>query len=387
MVDALMKVEYVFAPTPARMLALAAMALYAGAALASWAGRSGRCTPGQRTLMHWGFMAIACLVVRHLGHGEMAQGILFGTSVAVMLLAVGSAALGHPAQEAPQGRGWVGMFMVATTLMLFLAGFYGFVLWRGVGVLLWRGAVPLVIEGLVVLSLWQEPEEYSVMPAAKREAGDGHAMRMASAGTGETRWNSGAIVAAMEQARKREGLRKDWRWVVLAVWAGAAALVGVGAWAATRGELGVPAADLSISTQAIAGTLLSMALVLPMVRWTRRAADEEPVWEAVGSHMGIIFLNLCALLPALALWPYVRTILPAIRPGLAGLGWPIDWGHFRPLVFPYACWRIDTVALVLGSLVLLPAWMGKWKLGRAEGLLLVLGYLAYVMLTALGVRG
>jgi hypothetical protein len=376
MAEALMRIEHLLRPSPAKWLALGAMALYAGALLASWAGRSGRCTAGQRALLNWGLIGIVCWVVRALGWPEMAQRILFGTSVAVLLLGIGSAALVHPAGLMPQRRGWIGLWMLATTLMVFLVGFYGFALWRGAGVVLWRGAAPLVIEGLVVLSLWQEPEEFGEVAAKATAAKIGQ-------------WDGGEPKARWNGANSVEP------WLVLLVWGLAAGMVGCGGWAATQGAQSVRLANDSVSIQAIAGTLLSAALVLPMLRSSRTSASpvesrpwrRQPLWNAMGPLMGIVFLNLCALLPSLALWPYLRTILPALPAELRGWGLQIDWSHFQPLVFPYACWRIDAVALLLGSLLLLPAWMGKWKLGRAEGVMLVGGYLVYVLLTLAGVRG
>ena len=77
-------------------------------------------------------------------------------------------------------------------------------------------------------------------------------------------------------------------------------------------------------------------------------------------------LNLCLLLPVLAIaWRVRRMLAPwATEP---------EW-----LPFPMAAWRLDAVLILIVGAVLLPVALGRWKLGRTEGVVLVVVYAAYL---------
>lgn len=60
--------------------------------------------------------------------------------------------------------------------------------------------------------------------------------------------------------------------------------------------------------------------------------------------------------------------------------------ELTPLVVPWASWRIDSLVLVIVSVLLLPVAAGRVKLARLEGLLLVLACVVYMSVTVLSVR-
>jgi Ca2+/Na+ antiporter len=65
---------------------------------------------------------------------------------------------------------------------------------------------------------------------------------------------------------------------------------------------------------------------------------------------------------------------------------PVEMSFERslePIYYPMAVWRVDTVVLILLALLLLPVGMGRWTLGRREGAGLIIGYAAYLVLTAM----
>ncbi len=52
--------------------------------------------------------------------------------------------------------------------------------------------------------------------------------------------------------------------------------------------------------------------------------------------------------------------------------------------FGWVTWRLDNVVLVVLAFMLVPASMGRWRLQRAEGLMLILLYGVYVLMEAAG---
>jgi len=59
-------------------------------------------------------------------------------------------------------------------------------------------------------------------------------------------------------------------------------------------------------------------------------------------------------------------------------------GGSTPLPFSWVTWRVDNVVLVLLSFMLIPASLGRWRLGRTEGFTLIALYAAYVLMEAAG---
>ncbi len=103
-------------------------------------------------------------------------------------------------------------------------------------------------------------------------------------------------------------------------------------------------------------------------------------WAPVTTQIGIVILNLCALLPALILLPYLAAHVPQVA------RWSGDamlWHEGLPklLLFPSPMWRIDNIVLIIMGVFLLPVAFGKWSLGREEGMVLIAGYFFYLTAT------
>ena len=320
------------------LLTLGAGGLCAASLVAS-AALGPSSSPGRRALASWTPVAAMALVSLFLGRPEIAIGVVFGTSVALLAVVVGAISLVAPVGPAPVRWRRLWPFTLAAGLMAFLVGFSGF--------LLWEGALSLVVEGLVVLSLWREPHaEGSHHPSLGGTAG----------------------------AMPRRPVAPPW-----VAWAIAMPLAVLAAWGATHGAVSFGQQDGHLSTGTVAATVLSLSLALPMIQDARRFSAMGQSWLPVTSLVGVVLLNLCLLLPLLAFVPYAKAILPAIAPW--NLTWPprFDVAAAQPLVFPYVVWRVDTMALIVLSILLLPVSMGKWNLGREEGMLLVAGYGFYLM--------
>ena len=59
----------------------------------------------------------------------------------------------------------------------------------------------------------------------------------------------------------------------------------------------------------------------------------------------------------------------------------------RPMPFPLAVWRVDTVLLIVLGLMLVPVSLGRWTLRKVEGLVLTCLYAAYlIMSTAIAIK-
>jgi Ca2+/Na+ antiporter len=106
--------------------------------------------------------------------------------------------------------------------------------------------------------------------------------------------------------------------------------------------------------------LLAPLLVWPMLSGGATLAQQDRGWVATSAGVGLVLLNLCLLLPIviMAHWQ------------IAG----------KPLAFSILTWRVDNVILILLAFILFPISMGRWRLGRAEGITLLAFYLVYVLM-------
>ena len=159
-----------------------------------------------------------------------------------------------------------------------------------------------------------------------------------------------------------------------------ASLLWLGAWAITQGTVRTGAILRGISTSGLAGSVVSLAMVLPMMYGSWRQADGGRGWAPVTTQIGVVLMNLCALLPLLILLPYVALKLPQIS-HWAGDAFAPRGGLPTLLLFPAPMWRIDTVVLIVIGVLLLPVALGKWRLGREEGMVLMAGYFFYLTTT------
>ena len=320
-------------------LALGTVGLYVAANLAQAGAARAKKLPGRRALLTWAPIAAMSLVSLWGNHAEIAIGILFGTSVAMLSLVIGATALAGPVTPAPKNWRRIWPFALLAAVMVFLVGLHG-------PVVHFTGALTLAVEGLIVVALWNAP--------AGKEA----------------------VAAAGAAGEAKDG----WPWL-----AGAAAtlLAGAAAIWTMHGKLEFMEFSSRIPPATTAATLLSAALVLPAMRRGRELSRTKQSWLAVTSGVGVVLLNLCALLPLVAMWPYAAAKWPQVtRHGQTM--WPkVLWHwHANPaqlLAFPYTVWRVDAVALILLSLLILPTAAEKWDLDGEEGFVLVAGYCAYLV--------
>jgi hypothetical protein len=118
-------------------------------------------------------------------------------------------------------------------------------------------------------------------------------------------------------------------------------------------------------------------LIVPLLLGDRHAARSGASWIAVTSLVGIVLLNLCLLLPLLAMGPYVKAIRGMVN--LSPL--VIDIRGYSPqaMIYPWGVWRLDAMLLVIISAFFVPVGLGKWNLTRRDGVALSLAYLIYLM--------
>jgi Ca2+/Na+ antiporter len=133
------------------------------------------------------------------------------------------------------------------------------------------------------------------------------------------------------------------------------------------------------SMSIIAALLLGPALVIPMIGTDSLLAQHGRYTEAVSSQAGFVVLSLCFMLPLLIVGWYVQSALPLHSLRELWMRWQ-DVQITSPLNFPLIVWRVDSVMLILLALALLPMSLGRWLPRRAEGIVLILLYAAYMLL-------
>jgi Ca2+/Na+ antiporter len=319
---------------------------------------------GLRAVGHFLPIAAASLVAMLLGSTDVAVGIVFGTSVGALTTVVGIAALAQPVEGGP--RKWTRLwpFALVASLIVFIAGFKG--------TFQWHDAVALLTEGVVIVGLWLEL---------------GERPRVASSGDVYGEVLSGSSTLNYETPKPRGPWRIDWGRAALAL--GELVLIGALLWvsslAATRGAVrtgGASSRGAGVSASALAGSVISLALVLPMTWGSWRRAERGRSWSPVSTQVGVVLLNLCALLPLLIVLPYAAARLPQLS-RWAGDALAYGEGTPRLLLFPAPMWRIDNVVLLIVGALLLPVSLRRWNLGREEGMVLIAGYFFYLTATLL----
>jgi hypothetical protein len=99
-------------------------------------------------------------------------------------------------------------------------------------------------------------------------------------------------------------------------------------------------------------------------------------WVAVTGLVGVVLLNLCLLLPMLAMAPYVKAIRGMVN--LSPLVIDIHGYSPRAMIYPWGVWRLDAMLLLIISAFFVPVGLGKWNLSRGDGVALSLAYLIYL---------
>ncbi len=345
---------------------------------------------GRLAIGHWLPIAAVALLAMMGNRSEVAIRVIFASSVASISLGIGAITVLAPVTPtAGTRKRWPMVLPVA--LLVFLMGF------RGKLALL--HVVVLAIEGLVVFLLWNDsgsPGNNSAEPAAPKPI----------------------------TSEKFSPLR-------VIQFSLAAVLAGLGALAAVRGTDQASHASDFTSAGLLAATILSPLLVLPMLGAGVDLAHGGRSGVAVTSQVGVVLLNMCLLLPLVVLegqYHPLRMLAMTVRsqvlenepiaasPTTAPTGLPastqpalvrssstqatsqpttlpIAEDEPEPVAaadgipYPLAVWRVDAIVLIVLGLFLLPMGLGFWRLSKAEGFALIGGYMAYLLMSMLLVRG
>jgi len=286
-------------------------------------------TPTRRILSHWLPIVAAVLFATILGYGEMAIAMIFGTSVALLSVVTGFVVMAGPLEEIPNQPRRLWPFLPVLATLVFVLGLRG-----TLGVF---EVTALVIQGLLLLLLW-----------------------------GSSRQSSSPS-SPVNPTRPLQ---------ILALFS-AMALAAVAAWAATRGAQSLSQLDIRYPGSVIAATLLSIALALPMVSTGVLTASEGRTAIPIGAQVGMVMLNFTVLLPATIL---LRIFLRALTKPTTSSTTNITIEAF---LYPRLSWRIDAIALLILSLLLVPVAEGKFRLDRRLGGWLIFAYCVYLMTTLL----
>lgn len=330
----------------------AAVAIYA-ASKAAVDALARRAVTGVRFgIGQWIPVAAVVIVATLMNQPELAVGVVFASCVTGLSLVIGFTILNAPVDvDTPANRaGW--SFVLPAALLAFLAGLKGHLSLSHAGM--------LFFQGLVILPLWLNRRDDADLPVGEPsgEAGD-PAPRTA-------RWDGLQLVLA----------------IVVCVLAG---------WAATTGVVHVAGKTRLFTTGLLALSVVTPILLLPAIGNGMFLSGRGQSWVALEGGVVMTLLNLCLLLPVTIVLHYGRqiwvtggtvagTTIPATLPTRTFL-------LGDPLPYPITVWRLDTIALIVLGVMLLPVATRRWSLGKVEGLALVLGYAIYLLWgTMLGIR-
>lgn len=292
-------------------------------------------------------VALVALCGALSGNAHVAVGVVFATAVGAMSLNLGTAASSatHIEPAPPTARAWA--FLLPASVMTLMVGF---------GAQLTAvHAILLLVQGLFVVLVW----------TSRRETAEGAAEypdpRIPLPGSRKVQ-----LMFAI-------GLS------VLAGW------IGVNTANRLSAETGIMSPGL------IAAVVLSPLLLLPMIGTSSSLAQQGHARTSIEASVVLALLNLCLLLPAcIAAWyarpmlePYIARVLDPTIAEYASATQPTTLPAseviFMPMPYPLVVWRLDTVVLIVLSLLLLPVALGRWTLGRREGFGLIAAYTIYLV--------
>ncbi len=98
----------------------------------------------------------------------------------------------------------------------------------------------------------------------------------------------------------------------------------------------------------------------------------------IGAQVGVVMLNFTVLLPATILLRLLMKFMTTV-PTTS----PTTQITIAPFLYPRLSWRIDAIALLILSLLLVPIAEGKFRLDRRLGGWLIFAYCVYLMTTLL----
>jgi Ca2+/Na+ antiporter len=161
----------------------------------------------------------------------------------------------------------------------------------------------------------------------------------------------------------------------------AVAIGGVGGWLGFKATMHADERTRVATSGLIALAVLSPLLILPMLGTGAIAAHHGKLGAAMATIVGVVLLNLCLLVPLVIMTHYVNQ-LTLSWPG-GERTWEAIRDNLKPMPYPLAAWRIDTVLLIVLGLMLVPVSLGRWRLGRLEGLGLTFVYAAYLIVSTI----
>jgi Ca2+/Na+ antiporter len=319
------------------LLGGAAVAIYAAARAAADALTSlDHPAPARRATVHAAMTAIISLaaIVQRPALLDIGVGVPFAASIAALTLALGVVLFvappqkrnANPAAHPTPHRAWA--FLLPTGLLLLLIGF--------TGELTARSALILAAEGGAILIVSSGPRTRSSL--------------------------AGAEQSAHVPAR-----------FVLVQTTLALALAMIAAWAMMRGASELALHSPLFRPGVAAVLVLGPAVVLPMIPPIATLAESGKRDEAQSTVVAFALINLCVVLPLVIFVQLLIEKSSATTQPSAIAGLP----------FPILTWRLDTVLLATVGLLLLPTAIGRWTLGRVEGIALIGLYVVYLFLTLL----
>ena len=339
-------------------------------------GTSERTEPaiaGGIALGHWAPTVAVSMTALIAGRADLAIAVAFAVSVASLLLALGMTVFLVPSEPLPASRR-VWPFLLPAGLLIVVAGF-------GSALNLIH-AVMLAVLGVCVLGVWRSLREEQtsieqVLTAA--EGGEPVTPRDDAAASPE-------VLATPPQTSR--GQRFVF-WRVLQ-WSLSTGLAMFAAWTVVKGTLIADAVSPWLRAGILIAGAISPLLVLPLLAIGTDLAQRNRSGEACSACVGLALLNLLGLVPLLIVAWAIRSVLVVGLPNAGyassrqGVFQPAtDWFMRLPsLPLPLTVWRIDAIVITVVGFALLPAALGKWRLGRMEAVALIAGYAGYLAVSA-----
>jgi Ca2+/Na+ antiporter len=338
--------------------------------------------PGRMAAAHWMPIAWAAVLATLAGHSDVGIAILLASSVAAMALVLGvllCVSNEGDTGELPRAATWP--FVVPAALLVLLAGFSGSLSW-------WHGLMLLAL-GACIAAVWtrkrgpNDPLPFAWIPGGSRALSSGPGFEVSSVSAPDTAQNvsTQSNPSHLELESPQEKPNRHWATQLML----AIALGGVGAWMGYRGIMLADDRTRMASSGLVSLAVLSPLLVLSLLGTGAIAAHNRRMGAVQATIVGVVLLNLCLLLPLVILCHYIRQLILAWLGGahtLDALG-----AGLSAAPFPIGAWRIDTMLLIVLGLMLVPVSLGRWKLGKLEGLGLVFIYAAYLIAsTAIAIR-
>jgi Ca2+/Na+ antiporter len=335
-------------------------------------------SPGKLAVGHWIPIAWTALLATAAGRPEVGVGVALATSVAAVGMVMGVlTCISSDPDAGPRERPQAWPFVVPAALLVLIAGFSGGLTW-------WHALMMLAL-GACVLSVWlarTTPTTATPTTTTPTYATTSDVPLAAFDGPNTP--------PSPAQTTKIPPTNRGWRAAQLLL---AIAVAAAGGWLAYRATIVADARTRIATSGLIAACVISPLLVLPMLGTGAIAAHHGRLSSASAGIVGVVLLNLCALLPLVILTHYARQVVldwDKIQPVLdsAATTEPAETIYkLRAMPFPLAVWRIDTVLLLVFGLLLIPVSLGRVTLRKAEGLALTIIYAVYLLIsTALAIR-